>query len=133
MSLKINKEGKAMDNIKHHHIRFKEAPKQGGKAEWESGLRRLKGIRQVTINVEKGDIFVEYDLLECREEAIERCLVETGFVLDDSLMEKIKRGWIHFTEENEQSELKHGSAPCCDVKGREQRRQKITPEEEPHE
>ena len=122
-----------MDNIKHHHIRFKEGPKQGGKAEWESGLRRLKGIRQVTINVEKGDIFAEYDLLECREDAIERCLVEAGFVLDDSLMEKIKRGWTHFTEENEQSELKHGSASCCDVEEIERRRKEMASGKEPHE
>jgi hypothetical protein len=53
------------------------------------------------VNVEEKEIFVEYDLEMCREEAIEHWLVQIGFVLEDSLMERIKRGWIHYTEENE--------------------------------
>ncbi|MBI5198972.1 MAG: hypothetical protein HZA09_03035 [Nitrospirae bacterium] len=36
--------------------------------------------------------------------------------------EKLKKGWIHFTEENEQAELKSGAAPCCDLEELERRR-----------
>jgi len=61
-------------------------------------------------------------LQNCREEDIERCMVETGFVLEDSLMERLKRGWIHFTEENEQAEFKHKAAACCDMTEIEEKR-----------
>ena len=61
------------------------------------------------------DLSAEYDLQNCREEDIERCMVEMGFELEDNLMERLKRGWIHFTEENEQDELKHKAPACCDM------------------
>lgn len=108
--------------LKHHHIKFKESPEKGNQIEWESEIKKIKGIKRVTIDIEKGDLFAEYDLLECREDAIERWMLEAGFILDESFKEKLKRGWIHFTEENEQAELKSGPAPCCDPEGLERRR-----------
>jgi len=42
-------------------------------------------------------------------------MVEIGFELEDNLMERLKRGWVHFTEENEQAEIKHKAPSCCDV------------------
>lgn len=112
-----------MDTLKHHHIRFKEVPGRGGAAEWEAKIKEIKGVSQVKIDAANGDLFVQYDLIQCREEDIERVMVEAGFVLDESFKEKVKRGWIHFTEENEQAELKHGGmAPCCDVEEIEKRR-----------
>lgn len=112
-----------MDTLKHHHIKFKKAPGWGGAAEWEAKIREIQGVNRVRIDAEKGDCFVEYDLLKCREEDIERGMVEAGFMLDESFKEKVKRGWIHFTEENEQAELKHGgTAPCCDVDEIERKR-----------
>lgn len=111
-----------MDTLKHHHIKFKERPKSGTPDEWETGLKKLKGIKRVSIDVEKGDLFAEYDLLECKEEDIERCMSEAGFVLDDTFKERVKRGWVHFTEENEQAEFKSGPAPCCDVEEIERRK-----------
>ena len=115
-----------MSTLKHHHIRFKQKPGWGGPAEWEAKLKEVKGVSLVRIDPERGDILVEYDILKCREEEIEKCLVEAGFVLEDSFKERVKRGWIHFTEENEQAELKHGgTAPCCDLKDIEKRKIKI--------
>lgn len=108
--------------LKHHHIKFKESPEKGNQIEWKSEIKKIKGIKRVTIDIEKGDLFAEYDLLECREDAIERWMLEAGFILDESFKEKLKRGWIHFTEENEQAELKSGPAPCCDPEGLERRR-----------
>ena len=112
-----------MSTLKHHHIKFKQTPAWGVPADWEAKLREIKGVNLVRMDPERGDILVEYEILKCREEEIEKCMVETGFVLDDSLKERIRRGWIHFTEENEQAELKHGeSAPCCDMKEIEKRK-----------
>lgn len=111
-----------MSTIKQHQIRFKSAPASGGMSEWITILKSCKGISNIRIDVEKGDLFAEYDLQNCRREDIERCMIETGFVLDDSMMEKLKRGWIHFTEENEQAELKHKGPACCDMTEIEEKR-----------
>jgi hypothetical protein len=85
-------------------------------------LKKLKGISQVKIDVEKGDVFVEYDLLEHREEDIERWLAEAGFLLDDSYKERLKKGWIHYTEDNELDALKAKAHSCCDVEEIERKR-----------
>ena len=91
--------------LKYHHIRFKASP-AGSPAEWESELREVRGVTEVSIDAAKSDVFVEYDLALCCEEAIERWMVHEGFVLDDRLVERLKRGWIHYTEENEIDALK---------------------------
>jgi copper chaperone CopZ len=104
--------------LKHHHISFK-APPDGGVAEWESKLARVQGVKEVRIDAARGDVFVEYDLAHCSEEAVERWMVHEGFVLDDHLMERVKRGWIHYTEENEIDALKMNPRSCCDVEDKE--------------
>ncbi len=100
--------------LKYHHIRFASAP-AGAPAEWEAVLARVRGVTKVSIDAAGRDVFVEYDLAQCSEEAIERWMVHEGFVLDDHLMERVKRGWVHYTEENEQDALKMGAHPHCEV------------------
>jgi copper chaperone CopZ len=109
--------------LKHHHISFK-APPAGTAAEWESALRKVRGVVKVSIDAAKGDVFVEYDLALCCEEAIEKWMVHEGFVLDDHLMERVKRGWIHYTEENELDALKMIPSSHCDVEDKECRKKK---------
>ena len=104
-----------MSVIKHHHITYKKAPSSGGIDEWKTRLKKCKGITDLRIDVGNMDLLAEYDLQNCREEDIERCMLEIGFELEDSMMERLKRGWIHFTEENEQAELKHKAPACCDM------------------
>jgi len=101
--------------IKHHHIKFKEGPAGNGVGEWASCISEVEGVSMVKIDRDKKDIYVEYDLEKCSEEAIEHWMVKAGFVLDDSFMERMKRGFIHYTEENARDNL--GSKPhsCCDV------------------
>ena len=115
-----------MSTLKHHHIKFKQAPDWGNPAEWEEKLKGVKGMSIVRIEPEGGDIMVEYDIHKCREEDIEKYMEETGFILDESFKEKVRRGWIHFTEENEQAGFKHGgTASCCDWEEIEKRKIKI--------
>ncbi|MFQ5441594.1 MAG: hypothetical protein ACE5EB_02590 [Thermodesulfobacteriota bacterium] len=104
-----------MDNIKHHHIRFKKGP-AGSPGDWEAELKKVTGVRAVSIDAEKGDVYVEYDLNRCCEEAVEKWMVNKGFVLDNGFLEKVKRGWVHYTEENEQDAMKAEPTPCCEVK-----------------
>ena len=111
-----------MSIIKNHHITFKKAPSSGGIDEWKTRLHKCKGITNLRIDVDHKDLFAEYDLQNCREEDIENCMIEVGFELEDNLMERLKRGWIHFTEVNEQSELKHKAPACCDMTEIEEKR-----------
>ena len=104
-----------MAELKRHHIRFKEGPGTGGPADWEAELKKVNGVTSVSIDAGKKDAFVEYDILKCCEEGIERWMAAKGFVLDGSLMERVKRGWVHYTEENERDAFTSGGHSCCDV------------------
>jgi len=104
-----------MSILKHHHIRFKEVPNYGEVEEWESQIKEVNGIVWVGIDIDKMDVYVEYDLEKCCEEAIENWMVKMGFVLDDSFLVKVKRGLIHVTEENARENLKAKSHSYGDV------------------
>lgn len=104
-----------MDNQRHHHIRFTEGPATGSPEDWGVELKKINGVSSVSIDADKKDVFVEYDLLKCREEAIEHWMVKTGFKLDDAVMERLKRGWVHYTEENELDALSAKPHPHCNV------------------
>ncbi len=110
-----------MTTLKHHHIRFKSGA-DGNPDEWEALLKKIKGVLEARVDADRGDVFVEYDLALCSEEAIEKWMAQAGFVLDDSVMERVKRGWIHYTEENEQDALSAEPHPCCDVDDKESKK-----------
>lgn len=52
-------------------------------------------------------------------------MVANGFILDDSLMERVERGWVHYTEENERDAFKSGGRSCCDVEEIEKKKQEL--------
>ena len=104
-----------MSVFKHHRLSFEQGPRWGSPVEWEAELGELRGVRRAAVDADRGDIFIEYDLLEIKEEEIERWLVDAGFVLDKGIVERVKRGWIHFTEENELDALRSKPRSCCDV------------------
>ncbi len=112
-----------MSDLKRHHIRFKRAP-DGTMAEWGSGFENLEGVSRVDIDLKMGDVVVEYDLRKCKEEDIEQLMTEMGFVLEDSLLWRLKRGWIHYTEDNEVDAMKTKPHSCCDVDEIERKRLK---------
>lgn len=100
-----------MDTIKKHHIRFSlpagSAHSQITKPTIESRLKSISGIKEAIINfhnndINEGEIIVEYDLKKCRDEIIERWLVGEGFVLDDPVLERYKRGFINFRKDTEE-------------------------------
>lgn len=113
-----------MSLMKHHHVRFTRTPGSGGMPEWEARLRDRHGVTEVRVCREKSEVFVEYDLLECRETDIEHWMVEEGFVLDDSLMERIKRDWIHYTEDNELDSMRARHS-CCDTTEIDRKKRKL--------
>ncbi|MFQ5354422.1 MAG: heavy-metal-associated domain-containing protein [Thermodesulfobacteriota bacterium] len=103
-----------MDNMRHHRIRFTSL---GDKLKDPAGgLKRLKGVKRVEIDEEAKEVFVEYNLLKCSEADIEKKMIDEGFVLDNSLGQRLKRGWLHYTEDNEQEAMRAEPKPCCSVK-----------------
>lgn len=112
------------ETIKKHHIKIKEA-QVSSVLKLEAVLKDIKGVKEVTVELDKGDILVEYDLEWCSEADIEKAMQDAGFVLDDSIVEKLKRGWIHYTEENEQDNLHHKPTSCCDVDEIERKRKEL--------
>ena len=105
-----------MATPKHHHMKFKKGPDEGGATEWESLIKEVSGVIKVNIDAAKKDVYVEYDLEKCSEEAIEHWMDKAGFVLDDSFLEKVKREFIHFTEENAREALSEKPRSFREVK-----------------
>ncbi len=99
-----------MDTTKHHKIKFK-LPASANSHEIVEKLKDLYDA-EATVDMEKGYLSVDYDLKKCKEEFIEMTLVECGFELDDSIMQRIKRGLTKFKEENELDNL-HTRPTCC--------------------
>ena len=79
----------------------------------QSELVKMDGIQDVRVDHNKGEIHVAYDLLLTDMENIERTIEEMGYSVHDSFLERAKRKYIHFTEENERDNLNTPPRPCC--------------------
>jgi len=102
-----------MDNMRHHRIRFKN---YGDKLKDPAGaIKRLDGVVHVEIDNEIKEVAVEYDLLKCTEADIETKMKEEGFTLNEGLTQRLKRGWLHYTEDNEQEAMRAEPKPCCTI------------------
>lgn len=66
-------------------------------------LHGMMGIREV--HVDDMVIDVTYDLMEATAEQIEERLAEAGLKLGGDWPERLRRGFVHFLEENEVSSM----------------------------
>lgn len=114
-----------MEDLRHHSIRFTRVPASGTPADWEAGLRKVTGVKDVRVDEEKGEVFVEYDIRHCCEEAVEHWMVSAGFTLDESFVERVKRGWVHYTEENERDAFGGKPHVCCDLEEIERKKKAL--------
>ncbi len=103
-----------MSNIKHNSIRLQDCPVDRRPEELEGELRKITGVKQVKVNLGNRSISIEYDLLKVTQEDIEKRIMDLGLVLDMGLWQRFKRGWIHFTEENERDNLTAKAHSCCE-------------------
>jgi len=72
-------------------------------------IEAMMGINYIEI---KGNcIEITYDLLQATELQIEKKITETGIVLGEDLMEKIRRAFVNFTEEIEVESLEARPRP----------------------
>ncbi len=98
-------------------IKIREIPVEkmhciGYEARIERAIGVLKGIRQVNADYQKGLVAVEYDLMEVGLKQIEEQLQKVGCNLGGGFY-TFKSNLLHFTEENEKSNLLSSHGECC--------------------
>jgi YHS domain-containing protein len=91
--------------LKQRRIRFNEAISNDLKKVLEESLHVLMGIVELTF--EEQDLLVTYDLLEVSLEMIEKTIEDSAIRLRGSILENIKRGLIHYSEDCELDNLSH--------------------------
>jgi YHS domain-containing protein len=77
----------------------------------EARLLELMGVTDVRI--QDNLLEIEYDLFQVTLAGIEQVLNELNAGLDDGWWQRLRRGWLHNTEENELDNLSRGPGACC--------------------
>ena len=109
--LQLNERNKTMAIIKTR--KFKLSPSANGLIEKAGqALHELNGVKEFNYNRNNGILTIRYDLESVLLKKIEEVLAEQGIQLDSGFFSKIKRGWHHYTEQNELDNL-HVNLTCC--------------------
>ncbi|MCF6211816.1 MAG: hypothetical protein L3J88_05035 [Gammaproteobacteria bacterium] len=74
-----------------------------------ASLMQLMGVQEVI--TEEGRVGVTYDLLQITEEQIEKTLAEVGAKLGRGWLARLRRSWVHDSEEVELDNLAAPPAP----------------------
>jgi len=74
-------------------------------------LNQLMSVQNISI--EGNRISIDYNLLEVHAGQIEEALVTAGASMGSGWAERLKRGWVHYTEENELDNLAASDSACC--------------------
>lgn len=75
------------------------------KSQLVNDISTLMGVEHLSFNEE--NILVTYDLLQVSLEDIENAIVTSAGNLDGAITEKIKRGFIHYSEDCELDNIAH--------------------------
>jgi hypothetical protein len=75
-------------------------------------LSEMEGILDVSTRA-INKLVVEYNLIKVNLFRIETLLEDLRIPASKSFFQKFKRGWIHFTEENEVQNLQSVPLDCC--------------------
>jgi len=111
-SLYIGKQaGQRQPIIKHRHFLLDCTIDATREACLEGAIEQLLGVQHV--HIQKRRVSIDYNLLEVRAEQIENVLSGLGLKLADSWLERLKRNWLHYTENNELDHLASSGTPCC--------------------
>ena len=84
---------------------------KSGEDSLKSVLTEMMGVREAQVSGAK--VSVTYDLLEATAMQIEQTLEQAGTKLGAGWADQLKRGWVHYTEENALDNLAATDAPCC--------------------
>lgn len=77
----------------------------------KQALFELMGIAEVCIDGRRVEVC--YDLLQARAVQVEEAITAAGARLGSGWPERLKRGWLNYTEENELEQLAARPAACC--------------------
>ncbi len=102
------------DIIKKRIIKVKGITCSGCVNTIDNELSRLNGVKTAIAGIE-GYIYVEYDLNKITFKEIEENITELGYMLSDNFLDKLKKGWYNFSEENELDNLHNTSRSCCTI------------------
>lgn len=91
--------------IKRHKILFSEPISTQSMAEISEAVRVMMGVKSLKAHREA--IYVTYDLMEVSLEDIEKTIERILGKIHSPVIEHVKRGWIHYTEECELANLEH--------------------------
>lgn len=72
-------------------------------------LMGMMGVKEVAVEADK--VHITYDLLQVTEIQIETALVEIGIQLGGGWLERLRRAWVHDSEEIELDNLAAPPAP----------------------
>lgn len=103
----MSEKQKGRIEIRRHKIVFSDPLSSDHMANVAEAVRSMMGIKNM--NVSRDAFFVTYDLLEVSLEEIEKTIERVLGKIDSPMIDHVKRGWIHYTEECELENLAHPS------------------------
>ena len=98
---------------KHRTLRVEGMTCEGCERTIERRLGELPGVQEVHADHRKGIVDIAYDLEQLTLREVERKVEDLGYRPGDGFWSKAKRGWLHYTEDNERGNLKAKPSPCC--------------------
>ncbi len=78
----------------------------------DAALSEVNGIKAVKAD-KSGRVYVEYNLRRINLEAIEKIISDLNYEITNGFVNRVKRGWIHFIEQNERDNLSTPFYACC--------------------
>ena len=71
------------------------------------------GVIDASLDTAQQKLKFTYDLEKINLKMIEQTLGHQGYTLSSSLLSRLKRNWLHYTEENELENYNAPAQPCC--------------------
>jgi len=79
----------------------------------ELAIKALKGVQEVDVDTKRHSVRVVYDLTQVDSSQIEEMLDAAGYPVASSWWNRLKLGWIHYTERNMAENLRAAPPDCC--------------------
>ena len=98
--------------LKHRIIKVDGMTKGGCEEIINKSIAELPGVTSVKANSASGNLEVSYDLMKVKLLDIESKVVQSGYKLPDSMLERSNRSRYHFFEQNEYDNLKNPGSMC---------------------
>jgi len=102
-----------MESIKKRSISVDNMVCDGCEQKIKDALSRIPSVKQVGADYKKGKVKVIYDLSQAELKLIENKVREIGYNVKENFITKLKRGFVHFFEENEKDNLTGKASTCC--------------------